>query len=649
MTAFETILVANRGEIARRVAASAHGLGYRVAAVFTEADAEGAWVAEADAAICIGAGPVADSYLSSAKLLDAAQRMGADAVHPGYGFLSENADFARAVIAAGMVWIGPSPEAIEVMGDKARARQLMAASGVPLVPGYDSDDQGDEALAAAADSIGYPLLVKAVAGGGGRGMRRVDSAEDLTSALAGARREAGGAFGNDRLLLEKLVEDARHIEIQVMGDTHGAVIHLGERDCSVQRRYQKVLEEAPAVSSELRERMGAAAIAAAKAVDYVGAGTVEFLVGKDDAFYFLEMNTRLQVEHPVTEAVWGRDLVGEQIEIAAGAVVRPAGKRPNGHAIEVRLYAEDPYVGYLPQSGRIAAWEPPENARTDHALAAGQVVSDFYDPMVAKLIVHGRDREDVRRRLLRALDQTVLLGLRTNRAFLQRVIAHPDFVANTHSTRWLEEQEWPAPEPSATDWAIVAALWLGDAKGWRSAGDPTFPLDLTMPMGSSSVGNETVTLWIDPPANPARDGWTVRSGEQSKAARLIHWTGGRARVEVDGVQRTVLAQRDEHGLHLDMPALTGTVVEAVHAGAGAAAVGNGVLTAHIAGAVVAVEVAVGDSVALGDRAVVLEAMKIESPILCDITGTVREVRVKSGDRVDRRAILVVIEAAESPE
>ena len=407
--AFSKILIANRGEIACRVMRTARDLGYRTVAVYSDADADALHVREADEAVRIGPPPVSESYLDARAIIEAAKRVGADAVHPGYGFLSENDGFASACQDAGLVFIGPTPDAIRAMGNKAAAKRLMIEAGVPCVPGYQGADQSDATLAAEAQRIGCPIMVKAAAGGGGRGMRLVTRLEDFADAVSTARSEAQNAFGSGELILEKAVVDARHVEVQVFGDAHGHVIHLGERDCSAQRRHQKVIEEAPspAVSPALREKMGAAAVAAAKAISYRGAGTVEFLLGADGEFYFLEMNTRLQVEHPVTEEITGLDLVEWQLRVAAGEPLplKQEDVRLDGHAIEVRLYAESPEKNFLPQSGTVFEWRPAEGkgVRVDHGIRSGQEISPFYDPMIAKVIAHGRTREEARRRLVRAL------------------------------------------------------------------------------------------------------------------------------------------------------------------------------------------------------------------------------------------------------
>ncbi|MFT6942965.1 MAG: geranyl-CoA carboxylase alpha subunit, partial [Nitriliruptoraceae bacterium] len=430
---FDTVLVANRGEIAVRVIRSARSAGYRTVAVFSDADVDAPHVHAADVAVRLGPAPSAQSYLDVDAVLAAAAATGAGAIHPGYGFLSENAGFARACADAGIVFVGPSPEAIEVMGDKAVAKRRMQAAGVPCLPGYQGAAQDDDTLIAEAARIGAPLLVKAAAGGGGKGMRLVTDLADLTAALATARREAKASFGDDSMLLERAVTDPRHVEIQVLADTHGTVLALGERDCSVQRRHQKVVEEAPspAVDDALRTRMQDAAVAVARDVAYVGAGTVEFLLAADGSFAFLEMNTRLQVEHPVTELITGLDLVELQLQIAQG---QPLGLTQDdvtltGHAIEVRLYAEDPDAGYLPQIGTAHRWQAPAGVRVDSGIATGSEVSAHYDPMLAKVIAHGANREEARRRLADALDRTVLLGVRSNRTFLARVLRDARFAA----------------------------------------------------------------------------------------------------------------------------------------------------------------------------------------------------------------------------
>ncbi|MFM8768700.1 MAG: acetyl/propionyl/methylcrotonyl-CoA carboxylase subunit alpha, partial [Rubrivivax sp.] len=468
-TPFTKILVANRGEIALRIMRTAHSLGYRSVAVYSEADAQAPHVMAADQAVAIGPAPPAQSYLNIGALIDAAHASGADAVHPGYGFLAENADFAQACQDAGLVFIGPSPQAIRSMGDKAGAKRLMAAAGVPCIPGFagvDPADQFLERLAAEAARIGYPVMIKATAGGGGRGMRRVESADAFAAALRSAQSEALHAFGDATVILERALERPRHIEIQVFADRHGQAVHLGERDCSVQRRHQKLIEEAPspAVDAALREAMGAAAVAAVKAIGYEGAGTLEFLLDEQGCFYFMEMNTRLQVEHPVTEALTGLDLVAWQLRVAAGEPLplQQHEIQAQGHAIEVRLCAEDAPRGFLPCSGTVRRWHAPAGLRVEHALCDGAVVPPHYDSMIAKLVAHGPTREDARRRLLRGLHELVALGVTTHPACLARCLALPEFAAGAATTDFIarHQDELLRPDDDAQRQALLLAGWL---------------------------------------------------------------------------------------------------------------------------------------------------------------------------------------------
>jgi geranyl-CoA carboxylase alpha subunit len=647
---FKKLLVANRGEIAARILRTARGLGYPCVAVYSDADAGAPHVRLADEAVRIGAGPARESYLRGEAILEAAARTGADAVHPGYGFLSEDADFAAACAWAGLVFVGPPADAIERMGDKARAKALMRAAGVPCVPGYDGDAQDDAALTAAAEQVGFPLLVKAAAGGGGRGMRRVERPADLLRAVASAREEAQGAFGDDRLLLERLVVGARHVEVQVMADAHGTTLHLGERDCSMQRRYQKVIEEcpSPAVDADLRTRMGEAAVAAARAVGYQGAGTIEFLLDQDGAFYFLEMNTRIQVEHPVTELVTGLDLVALQLRVAAG---EPLGLTQGdvvmrGHAIEARLYAEDPYAGHLPQTGRVVAFEPASGPglRCDHALAAGQEISPFYDPMVAKVIAHGRDREEARRRLRLALRDTTLLGLRSNKRLLGDLLGHPTFVDGAVTTGFLDALETPRPAPTPRALAIGGALWLHAQAagrevhdGWRSAG----PRDRTLPL---LVDGAPVTLGG---AVTGQGSYRVVVAGAAHAVAVLGRDGARARVDVDGVQETVHAALEQGTLFVEAGGVSFTVAAQAPGRASAAVAGDGTLRAPMSGRVVGVDVAPGDRVTRGLSVLRIESMKIESPVLCDVSGVVAEVRVSAGAQVKVGQALVTVTLEET--
>jgi 3-methylcrotonyl-CoA carboxylase alpha subunit len=466
---FGKVLIANRGEIAVRIARSCRALGVRVVAVYSDADRSALHVRAADEALRIGPSPVQDSYLNVDALLDAARQAGAEAIHPGYGFLSESAAFAERVAAAGLVFIGPPPAAMRALGDKAAAKRLMIAAGVPVVPGYEGDEQSDARLTAEAERIGYPLMVKAAAGGGGRGMREVRAPGALAEALASARREALGGFGDDRLLLERLVSNARHVEVQIFADAHGDTLYLGERDCSTQRRHQKLIEESPspAVDADLRRRMGEAAVRAARSAGYVNAGTVEFLLAEDGAFYFLEMNTRLQVEHPVTELVTGLDLVAWQLRIAAGEPLplRQDEITLQGHAIEARLYAEDPAHGYLPASGRLSRFAMPrdEGVRVDAGFAEGDTVNPFYDALLAKIAIRGANRAEAVARLRTALSETVIDGPATNLAQLRAIAASRSFADGAVTIDWLERL-WTADSAARlsapSDAAVLAAAAL---------------------------------------------------------------------------------------------------------------------------------------------------------------------------------------------
>jgi len=668
---FTKILIANRGEIACRIARTARDLGYRTVAVHSDADAGAPHVRQADEAVRIGPPPAAESYLDIDALVAAARLSGADAVHPGYGFLSENAAFAEACTAAGLVFIGPPAAAIRAMGNKARAKALMIAAGVSCVPGYQGADQSDAALEAAAGRIGFPLMVKAAAGGGGRGMRLVARPDDLSKAIARARSEAANAFGSGELILEKAVADARHIEIQVFADRHGGVIHLGERDCSIQRRHQKVIEEAPspAVSTELRARMGEAAVAAARAIDYVGAGTVEFLLDAAGHFYFLEMNTRLQVEHPVTEAITGLDLVAWQLRIAAGERL-PLDQhevRFDGHAIEARLYAEDPHRAFLPQAGTVVDWRPAAGlgVRVDHGLVPGQAVSPYYDPMLAKVIAHGANRDEARRRLIAALEDTVILGLDTNRGFLLSLLRHPGFVAGEATTAFIETHFAASSDamrrktPDARMLALAAVLLLEDAHPpgpapWSSTGTAAWPLRLTVGDGHHAadvvaIGPGRYAVTLAPAAvAPA----TVAPATVEVA--ILDRGRGSVRFSAQGLEQTARFAFRDGALHLDLGGVTATFREtAREAVAAARRDGSARLVAPMNGAIVAVLARAGDRVAKGQRIVVLEAMKMQHEIAAERDGTVAQIAVKPGDQVATRQLLAVLaaetEAASPPD
>ncbi|MDE4096929.1 acetyl/propionyl/methylcrotonyl-CoA carboxylase subunit alpha [Phaeobacter gallaeciensis] len=650
MTQITSLLVANRGEIALRIMTTARAMGITCIAVHTEADAGSPHVAFADRAICIGAGPVGDSYLAAEKLIEAAREAGVDAVHPGYGFLSESAEFASACMDAGLIFIGPGAEAIALMGNKAAAKRRMIAAGVPCVPGYEGEDQSADVLEAEAARIGYPVMIKAAAGGGGRGMRLVEAPAEFTGALGLAQSEALSAFGSDEVILEKAVIRPRHVEIQVFADSQGNTIHLGERDCSVQRRHQKVVEEAPspALDEDLRARMGAAAVEAARAIGYVGAGTVEFLLDDSGAFYFLEMNTRLQVEHPVTEMVTGLDLVALQIRVAAGQPLGVAQEDVTltGHAIEVRLYAEDPAQDFLPQAGRIAQWQPPDGTgiRVDAGIASGQEVSPYYDPMLAKLIAHGASRAEALERLIGALKDLALFGPASNRDFLLRVLNHPEFAEGKATTGFIADH---------------------------------LPEDLTAPLGSAEVALAAALIYRSDQAAAARAsgvapellGWSAQGALQSRmkiaAGEAVHdlrlsETGGVLTVAggewshqvtgLDSALRVDGTRADLRHTHMEGDRLflaTGArifEVSRIRAGASAAAgEADGQITAPMHGALLEVCVAAGDSVTPGSRLAVLEAMKMQHEILAAAAGVVTEVPVAAGTQVKAGDLLVSID------
>jgi geranyl-CoA carboxylase alpha subunit len=627
------ILVANRGEIAGRVMRTAHRLGYRTVAVYSDADAGAPHVQMADEAVRIGEPPATASYLNVPALIGAARRTGADAVHPGYGFLSERADFARRCAEAGLVFIGPPPAAIEAMGDKAAAKRRMREAGVPTAPGYLGERQDDDHLAAEARALGLPLLVKAVAGGGGRGMRLVRSFDELAAAVAGARREAESAFGDGTLMLERLIEGGRHIEIQVFADAHGHAVHLGERDCTAQRRRQKVIEEAPSpiVDAAMRERMGRDAVAAALAVGYRGAGTVEFIVDAERRHYFLEMNTRLQVEHPVTECITGFDLVEWQLRVAAGEPLPVTQQqiRFEGHAIEARLYAEDPYAGWKPQTGRIVGWRPEDAAiRVDHGIAEDGEVTPYYDAMVAKFIAHGRDRADAVRRLVRALEDAPLVGLPNNGRFLRDLVQHPRFAAATMHTTLLDE--WAAggpegepllmrPAPPADAWRLAAAVFARSADAVRPAGVAGF--DLTLACGDA-----------------------VRTQRAPIDGVVVHaFDGGHLRATLDGVTRRLPARLEAGVLHLAIDAAVFTFAEPSPCPATEDRNDPRRALAPVAGVVAQVAVAPGDRVAAGQPLACVEAMKMELWLHAAAAGTVKAVHARARDSIAAGTLLVELE------
>ncbi|WP_223503873.1 acetyl/propionyl/methylcrotonyl-CoA carboxylase subunit alpha [Pseudomonas sp. BF-R-24] len=653
MPGLKKILIANRGEIACRIQRTAQALGYRTVAVFSDADADALHVRIADEAVNIGPAPVQQSYLNIQAILDAARRTGADAIHPGYGFLSENAGFALACRDAGITFIGPSPEAIELMGSKRLSKIAMIEAGVPCINGYQGAGQDDATLGREAERIGYPLMIKASAGGGGRGMRLVHDASDLLEQIRTARSEALNGFGSGELILEQALVEPRHVEVQLFGDRHGNLIYLGERDCSVQRRHQKVIEEAPCpvMTAELRQAMGEAALKAGRAVKYVGAGTVEFLLDARGQFYFLEMNTRLQVEHPVTELITGLDLVAWQLSIAEGQPLplRQEQVQLTGHAMEVRLYAEDPAQGFLPQTGRVVAWEPAlqDGVRIDHGLIEGQVISPFYDPMLGKLIAHGATREEARRKLLRAVQDSVLLGLKSNQRLLASLLEHPQFASGDFSTGFIAQHFTDhtclRPEtPGAHHLAIAAALFYQAAAqahlpplgGWRN--NASVPLHYRIGLEDQDWPVALQAI----PGEPLR----IQVAERSLELKIIHSDGRWATLEIEGVRQRHAYRLEAGRLWLFTRPGSLQFVDRTQAQVtGQASVSSGTLKAPMDGAIVDVLVNEGSQVTKGQLLVVLEAMKMEHPLKSGIDGVLKRLQVKVGDQVKNRQILLEVE------
>ena len=663
MKRFNSLLVANRGEIASRIIRTAKRLGYRAVAVYSDADAGAPHVQLADDAVRIGPGAVSESYLLAANILEAAAKSGAQAIHPGYGFLSENADFADAVEKAGLIFIGPTREAIEVMGNKAESKRRMIAAGVPCVPGYEGHEQSDQVLIAEGNKIALPLMVKAAAGGGGRGMRLVQEYGDLANAIKLARAEAESAFGSGELILEKAIIQPRHVEIQVFADTMGNTIHLGERDCSVQRRHQKVIEEAPCpiMTPELRQQMGQSAIDAAKSVNYRGAGTVEFLLDASGEFYFLEMNTRLQVEHPVTELITGLDLVALQIQVAQG---EPLGMVQqdvsfDGAAIEVRLYTEDPSQDFLPASGPVHLWQPATGigVRVDAGICSGQDISPFYDPMVAKIIGYGPDRETARLRLMQALKETVLFGTANNKDFLIQCLEKQSFVDGAATTAFIGEEftdaDLGASMPSFEDAAVAAVIELTLEYQRHKANSLLISDSLQNWTSASALVSRKRYLFDEitrdisvSPVSKSPDTYLASDSavEHSATIQLLSLIGNSAKLSVNGIHKTATFMSPQAGqlycsidgssaLYKDMIILDGAVGEAG---------GGGRVVAPMHGLLLEVLVKPGDKVIAGQSLVVLEAMKMHYEIIAEIDGIVEHVMAIAGNQVAADDLLIEI-------
>jgi len=650
-TPFSKVLIANRGEIALRVMRSARAQGYRTVAVYSTADANARHVMEADQAVCIGEALPAQSYLRIPALIEAALLTGADAIHPGYGFLAEREDFAQACQDAGLVFIGPSAKAILSMGNKAVAKELMIAAGVPCIPGYQGKNQSEHHLSQEAVRIGYPVMIKAVAGGGGRGMRLVNNAAEFTEHLRSAQSEAKNAFGDATVILERAIVEPRHIEIQIFADRHGNAIHLGERDCSVQRRHQKVIEEAPspAVSAELRERMGDTAVTAVKAIRYEGAGTLEFLLDQDGNFFFMEMNTRLQVEHPVTEAITGLDLVALQLRVAAGEPLplSQSDVRFSGHAIEVRLCAEDAEKGFLPQCGVMSLWQMPPQLRVEHSLSSGADIPPFYDSMIAKLVAHGGNREEALRKLLGGLQDVVALGVKTNQLFLSRCLAHPVFIDGRATTAFIAQNQntllQEDVDVQSTAVALSAALLVETASGAKAPGQGrrlTHSLAIHVKFEiNAKVCDVALT-------HQGQHRYLALSEGRTFDVNLIKIGSDNARFIVDGLMESVVFTVQGTRLLMRYRGTAFDVIDrtlATTTRQDSAGLSDGKLRASINGRVVAVQVAVGDRVVVGQSMVTLEAMKMEHIHTAPMAGTVKILNVALGEQVPTSFVVAEIE------
>ena len=660
---FDKVLVANRGEIACRIIHTAKRLGVGTVAVYSEADVNARHVSLADEAVSIGPAPARDSYLAVEKLIGAAERTGAEAIHPGYGFLSENAGFAEACGGAGITFIGPSPRAIESMGSKSAAKTIMQQAGIPLVPGYHGDNQEEAFLLGEAEKIGFPVMLKASAGGGGRGMRVVNSAAEFSEALRSAKREALGAFNDDRMLLEKYLEQPRHIEIQVFCDNQGNAVHLFERDCSIQRRHQKVLEEAPApgMTDETCSALGNAAINAARAIDYTGAGTVEFIVDTGGRFYFMEMNTRLQVEHPVTEFITGRDLVEWQLRVAAGEPL-PASQEElavNGHALEARIYAEDPEHGFLPATGSLSHLRFPTETpqvRVDIGVREGDPISVHYDPLIAKLIVHGSDRKECLRRMLGALSQTRVAGVTTNIDFLTSIIAHEGFFTANFDTGFIDRHLAdlvPGKSPASPDILGLAALYrvlqraAHNRRDAASSNDPASPWWATDGWRPNLVEAECLTFHDGLAEHEVRvtaagEDYLIHAGERAIHAAANLAADGALAAILDGTQRRVQTVEDHGQLIIFAAGHTHRLQQVTAGGHATQEEATGNLTAPMPGTVIEVTASEGQQVKQGDTLLILEAMKIEHTIVAPRDGTIQTLHYRAGDMVEEGVELLVL-------
>lgn len=644
---FSKVLVANRGEIAVRVMKTAKAMGYATVAVYSDADRNARHVKVADEAVYIGASKVSESYLSIQNIIEACKKTGADAVHPGYGFLSENTDFAAACAENGITFIGPPAPAIELMGSKRLSKIAMIQAGVPCVPGYEGDQQDIAHLEQQANQIGYPLMVKASAGGGGRGMRLVHSAADIVESLKTARSEAENAFGSGELILEKAVIAPRHVEIQIFGDTHGNYVYLFERDCSIQRRHQKVVEEAPCpvMTDVLRQQMGEAAVAAARSCDYVGAGTVEFLLDASGEFYFLEMNTRLQVEHPVTELITGLDLVEWQLRVANGETLplQQSELTLTGHAIEVRLYAEDPRLDFLPQTGQVQRWLPAElpNVRIDHGLLTEDEISPFYDPMVAKVIAYGKTRQDAIRLLARAVDDCVLLGVNSNKQFLVNLLRHPIIVKGDTNTAFIQEHfqddvSLHKQTLGLEHLAIAAALFTNASSqsSWNTGIALSLPLKL-------KHDEQQLQISVKRDQNQVE----VEICGQTSTIQILEQTAQKLVYDANGVRRSIDYVLDGNSLFLD--AVNGNIaIENVTYAPPETSdvVGDGKIRAPMDGAIINILVNAGDTVTKGQTLLILEAMKIQQQIKSDVDGVVEEIIGQVGQQMKKRQLVLNIQA-----